>query len=173
MKNMLLKNKKYLRGYTLVEMVVVIAIVGVVSTFLVASFVGSQATWALDASSRELTAILRQAENSAATGRYIDASKVPCLYGVDKASTNQYVLYYKYRTGTDCTSVSARVNIMTYTLRGGATFQSFASPIEYSLPRGDLNGNTVITLADAPAASLNVCISQSGMVVGGITQVCP
>ena len=172
---MISENKKKSRGYTLVEMMVVIAIVGVFSAFVISSFSGSQATWALDTSSRELVAIIRQAQNNAVTGRYLQAGEIPCRYGVAKVSANQYKLYYKYRLPSDpsdCSVVSSS-DIMTYTLRGGATFQSFPSSAEYSLPRGDIGSGMTITLQDAPATALNVCVSNNGMVIGGTTQVCP
>lgn len=95
------KNKKlhlYAKpGFTLVEIMMVVIIIGIMSATSFLFFENSRATVNLDISQRHLAAAIKLAQSYAIQGRtqiVNDEQKLPCGYGVYFFSKNEFAIFY-------------------------------------------------------------------------------
>ena len=91
-----MKNKK---GFTFIELMVVIAIIGIMTAVILVSQQDTKNARTVQTAGRNLTATIRELQNNAVTGKQIvDASstKVICGYGIIVSGGNSYDLFYNY-----------------------------------------------------------------------------
>jgi type II secretion system protein H len=164
----MLTTKKTRAGFTLIEVMIVVAIIGITSAAVFVSLSASRSTRGLDRASREVMASLREAQNYALSGRSANISDNNTYFGLQISSA------------TDYSVTSSTSTISSYTLKDGVTFSSGATTIEFTLPRGDvrqggapLAGSYRISLTKG-GSSLYVCLYPTGrMVENGPNSTCP
>lgn len=94
---------KYYRAVTLIEMMTVIAIIGIITSVTIVSFQSGRADSRLRAAQREVAATIKLAQGYALQGK-TQAGEVPCGYGFRFTDTDSYEIFYNLLTGyTDCT----------------------------------------------------------------------
>lgn len=155
-------------GFTLIEVVIVVAIIGITSTVVFVSISASRATRGLDRGSREVMAALREAQNYALSGRSATISENNTFFGLQISSA------------TDYNVVSSSGTISTYTLKDGVTFTSGNTTIEFALPRGDVRqggtplvGSYRISVTKG-GSSRYACVYSTGRIVdNGLNSTCP
>jgi prepilin-type N-terminal cleavage/methylation domain-containing protein len=155
-------------GFTLVEIIIVVAIIGIASTMVFSSFAEQRGARTIDRAAREVVAALREAQNYTLTGRAGTINENNTYYGIQIASA----------TGYNLTSSSGI--LASYTLKGGVTFTSGATTIAFILPRGDvLQGGASfvgayrIDLSNG-TNSRYICVYSMGRVVdNGANAACP
>jgi prepilin-type N-terminal cleavage/methylation domain-containing protein len=167
-KHMIVKQK----GFTLIEILVVITIIAIAATITLASLGNGRAQRDLETGARELVSIIREAQNDALTGKQLVAGTDPCQYRVSwNGSTYTFTYWYKNASGA-CSQSSP---IMTRSLRPGASF-SGSSSVSFFLPHAvtDIPGSTPRSaVATKGGASHVVCVYQNGRIIDQVGAGCP
>lgn len=155
------------RGFTLIEVIIVVAIIGIVSAMILVSFSGQRQTRNMERAANEALAALREAQNYALSGRAGTISENNSYYGVNFTAGAAYSL------------VSSSGTIASYSLKNGVTV-SAASSVRFVLPRGEvyiggsaLSGSHRITLVNG-SASRYLCVYATGRIIdNGTNSTCP
>jgi prepilin-type N-terminal cleavage/methylation domain-containing protein len=158
------------RGMTLIEMIVVVALVGIMSSVTVVLMAGSRTDRALDAAAREVAALVREVQNYALTGRQVSDVNVACLYGMKAVNATQYQVFYQYREADKtCTdALSDDTEYFSRVLPHGVEFSDPAFSVQYALPHAALGGTPKITLSKAGSSGdrrAAVCLYGNGDVI--------
>lgn len=88
------------------ELMIVIAVIGIMTGVAFVSLGGSKAVKQVEVSARQLAAAIRQAQNYALSGRQdlANATRKVCGYGVyfKNTANNQYKIFYNYTINDSC-----------------------------------------------------------------------
>ncbi len=147
------------RGFTLIEIIVVIAIIGILSTFVFSSFGKTSDIKVLETAARELTATLRKAQTDALNGVGGVSGEALCGHRVSNSGTriNTAVLLRSCSNPTVTTTSS-------YNLSSGVSFGS-AWTVEFSVPHGTIvSGSTAVIQLTRNGESIYVCVKSSGVI---------
>lgn len=141
--------KKNLRAFTLIEVMVVMAIISVMSGMVIVSLTDSRVKRELETNAREFAGVVREAQNYALTGKQLIPDTTPTSYGIQWTdSAPNYSLLYN------------GVSFSNYTLKNGVTFSSGGN-LSFSLPHANFNGSTSVKFTKK-AIYHTVCISSDG-----------
>ncbi len=142
MKNL---NKK---GFSLLEILVVISIIGIMTGAMVSSLGQSKNQQALKSAASEVVAAIRETQNYALTGKNAGGS------------CNNYTFTYSGNSYNVSNGSGCGIND-SYQLRNNVTFNN-SSSITFTAPHGNTAGATIILSNDSH--SINICISDTGMI---------
>jgi prepilin-type N-terminal cleavage/methylation domain-containing protein len=171
------------RGFTLIEMMIVIAIVGILSAMTLVSFSGKRSERGIDRASHTLAAALREAQSYAQTGRTTTIVQDNCSYRL-QISVTAYVVVNTFRLAGDppgtCTGVGT---VASYRLTDGVVVSSGSVTIGFNIPRGEVTRNGVLLSSSTPSyaridlatgsLARYVCIYPTGRVVeNGSSSTC-
>lgn len=162
---MIQKNRS---GFTLIEIMLVVAIVGITTATVFVSLSGSRSTRGLDRASREVSAALREAQNYALSGRSTAISENNTFFGLQISSPTAYSV------------VSSSGTVGSYTLKDGAVFTSGTTTLSFTLPRGDvlvggspLAGSYLVGISKGGSARY-ICLYSTGRIIeNGPSGTCP
>jgi prepilin-type N-terminal cleavage/methylation domain-containing protein len=155
------------RGFTLVELMVVMAMTAIMISVTIVSLSGSRDRKVVEGEARKFAAVVREAQNYALTGKQFISGRVTCRVGIsDIASLDEtYDVSYTYRSGADCTAAPSSAVFVTNTLSSGVTFSSTTSAFNFSVPRGETGlGSTLQVQLNKGSATYSVCIYRTGRV---------
>ena len=160
-----MKNKK---GLTLLELIVVVAIIGIMSSVIFISMSQSKSRTALEQASREVAAAIRETQNYALTGKVLASNPddLPFRY-IFMGNGSTYRVRYMYNSG----GIPGTRTYATYELKNGVSMSN--TTIYYAVPHATKEvGSSSVTLSKAGASSYYVCICLSGKVVENGTTSC-
>ena len=170
------------KGFTLIEIMLVMAIIGVMSAMVFSSLRSGKEQKEVEGQARRVAAAIREIQNYALTGKQI-SGQVPCRFGVMSLSigNTQLVLRESHRTGASCSAgASADANIpgMTVVLANGVRFTAdLNASFFFTVPRGELNPNgnaTPISLRlGKGSTTYSVCVYPGGQVKDVAGAACP
>lgn len=171
------QTKKSLKAFTLVEIVVVVAIVGIMSALLFVNLSSNQATRAVETNTREFVGVVREAQNHALSGKQLVIGTDPCRYeinwgGVNGTTNKSYNLKYWYKNASGTCNQSSV--FATYSLKPGVTFSSGAS-FYFTLPHATLDfasGSRVAIFMKA-SATHSACVYFNGRITDQVSASCP
>jgi len=145
-----MKDKK--NGFTLIELILVIAIIGIMSVATIVSLQGGKVKKDLESSAREVSAAIRESQNSALTGKIASESCKRYYFSYTSSSVNYTV------GGSGCPEIQ-------YKLKNGVTFASGGS-FSFEVPFGTLStsGNVSIQLRKN-GESYYICVGPSGSIL--------
>jgi type II secretory pathway pseudopilin PulG len=159
-----IKNKK---GMSLIELVVLIAVIGIMSSISVSSLVNSKRNTELEVASEELVAVLREAQNYALTGKNIVPGCSNYRVNLTNASSNFSLRTYTTPGG----SVLCPVMNSNYVFKSGVISSSPTGAVNFMAPHGAVTITTgsvsgtwhVITLSKS-GNSYYVCLNTAGLI---------
>jgi len=157
-------------GVTLIEMVVVIAILGIMASVTTISFGTSKNKNILEVNARELTTVIRMAQNYTLSGRQ-SGTGTTCGYGVRSISAGQYVVdIYKYSSGS-CAYDSV---LETYTFKQGVQFDasSINKTVSFEIPYGNVSAGVTFDLV-RDGSHHYVCVTDKGVIRDSAISTCP
>ena len=129
-------RQKNPRAFTLIEVMVVLAIIGIMTVLVVTSLGNGRVQRELETNAREFAAVVREAQNYALTGKQFVAGTTPCFFSVSGGGAG-YTLTYGYKNvGTGACSETSPVN---YALKNGVTFSGAVDTVPFTLPHATLD----------------------------------
>lgn len=165
-----MKQNKNFQGFTLIEVVIVVAIILIMTAVLLASLVDNKDDRELSVAMREVASGLRQAQNYALTGKILDGLR-PCQYSFVTAG-NTYRLqvegYDPTVVGNSCSNGTVTFNDPTITVSKGIAISP--KSLLFAVPSGRITALSspttfpqAITLNKGGTAYL-ICIHASGRI---------
>ena len=157
---------KYHSGFSLIELLIVIAIVGVMTSVFLVSFISSRDARAVRSIAREVSAAVRMAQSYALAGRYTDEQKIPCRFIFTPRGNRYDVRYVYHRPRQSCSLANMEV-ILTKSIRNGVRVTG--GEVAFTVPHAALSGggSATITISRGDAQQ-RICINA----VGRITEQC-
>ncbi len=159
------------RGFSLVEVMTVIAFIGIMVAITFVSFSGKRDETALNVATREVATSVRLAQNNALSGvKELGNDSGLCRHiarGIDSSSYEISVRQLR-SGGIDCSKSSDTIDasLNRYVLSSGVTFYLPSWTVSFGVPRGEVlestNQNIVLQKNGKYSA---VCVLTSGIVV--------
>jgi len=138
---------------------VVIAIISIMTSISIVAFANSKRTTALETASREVMAVLREAQNYALSGKNIDST---CA---------SYNVLAVNSTGSYFLKNNCALNY-NFVLKNGVTFSS-GGVISFLSPHGKLNGGGNKFVITNGTNSYAICVNNAGLITRKSGSVCP
>lgn len=168
------KTKHFFRGFTLLEILVVIAVIGIVSSVILMSTGNARTEREVSSASQDVVGLLREAQQYALTGKQFVNSTDPCQFRVtwNSGSASLTTTYYYKGSNGVC---DQSVTVSTFNLQGGVVFAN-SGVVDFSLPHGRpsfATPNVALQLSKAGVSGV-ACVYQSGLVKNALgTTNCP
>jgi len=161
--NLKIKNRS---GVTLIELLIVIALIGIMSAVTIAFLGSGKNQKELESSAREVVAALREAQNLALTGKIMETNKFPCSYVFQAVSGgSDYSIKYTYHeSGQDCSKSKFSGDYAMYTLKNGVKFSTAQPNIIFSVPHATLEDNYPFVIKKG-ADFFSICLCATGKIV--------
>lgn len=150
------KNKKYASGFSIVELIVIMAIIGIMSSVVIVNMRSTDNISRTMAAQREVTSAIRLVQNYALQGKTQPngaAIQAPCGYGIVVLDATHYRLFYNFfQSGggrTDCGSQNNNSNYRTYNVGSfgkSAVLSDNTLPTRVSFDPTSLNKSIFFTL---------------------------
>jgi len=157
-------------GVTLIEMVVVIAILGITASVTMISFGTSRNKNLVEINARELATVIRTAQNYTLSGRQ-SGTGTTCGYEVRSISATQYQMnFYHVEPGGTCVSDGI---LDTYTLKQNVEFteSSVGIFVSFRMPYGDVSANATFDLSK-DGSHHYVCVTDNGEIRDSTAPTC-
>lgn len=162
------KKNKVVRAFTLAELLIVLAIIGITTTVLLTDWSGNRTIQYLDNGAREVEAVIRGAQNAALSGVQVSATDRPCGYQITWAGSS-YTVTYRYKDGAGVCNQSSQLS--SHGLTNGVAFDS-GSNFEFTLPYGTVAADQTILLIKQGVYHA-VCVYTSGRIITTPGSTCP
>ena len=118
-------------GFSLVEVLVVIAFIGIMTGVLFVSLSGKRTETSLKSAAREVAAAVRTAQNSALTGvkTGVPDGRSLCRYEIKNTNASRYEILLHYSNGGNCNRQSS---LGVFSLKNGVSFSGGNAKAHYS-----------------------------------------
>ncbi|MFZ2300030.1 MAG: prepilin-type N-terminal cleavage/methylation domain-containing protein [Candidatus Moraniibacteriota bacterium] len=157
------------RAFTLIEVMVVIAIISILTGVVIASLGKGRVQRELETNAREFASVVREAQNYALTGKQI-AGNTACAFYV-RWSASAYALEYTYKNGSEnCTATPTPIATRTHTLKYGVTFAN-QGIVAFALPWANTSAQQVNF--QKLTSRHSVCVSDAGKISDQAGTICP
>ena len=130
-----MKIKKLQQGFSLPELLVAIAIVGLISTITVVNFRAGQKKDVLNFAADELASNLRGVQVSALSGELVNGEEPRGGYGMNFVSGQNSYTYFANADNVDYVFGEDDAEIRTYNLPQGVTLDSSNLDVVFKQPR--------------------------------------
>jgi prepilin-type N-terminal cleavage/methylation domain-containing protein len=158
------------KGFTLIEVMVVLTIITIVSTVFLVDWTSGRVNRQVGNEAREVETLIREAQNYALTGSQAVAGTEPCRFQVTWGGAN-YGLTYWYKDGSgNCTQTRT---MKSFTLSDGVVF-SATSSFYFTLPHAELSflGPSQAIVMSKASSFQTVCVFQGGLINSRIGSTC-
>jgi prepilin-type N-terminal cleavage/methylation domain-containing protein len=161
--------RKNSRAFTLIEVVIVLAIVGITTAVIIASLGNQRTKKELETNAREFASVLREAQNNALTGKQLNTATVTCRFDVSWNGVAYSHSAIVQNAGGTCTGASTVV--ASYSLKQGVSFSN-AGTATFYLPWA-FTPNALQVVFTKSGIFHTVCLGVSGTVTDVAGNVCP
>jgi len=149
----------YKKAVTFIELVIVIAIIGIMAGVLLVSLVNGRADKALEVAAREVAATIREAQNYALSGKGAGTGCNTYTFSYNDGADNNE---YSVSNGGACSINN------NYKLKNGVIF-SGAGSFSFSVPHGIIAGVVLDNPEDIELTKsskvIHVCVYSSGKII--------
>lgn len=152
------KNSKNKKGFSLIELMITVAIMAIMSTITLVSMNKGRELWAVQTAAGEVAATVREAQNYALTGKGLKNKTASCVFRF------RWVIDYPNYFMEDCKDQS-------YVLKNGVIFSNDGN-IDFGVPLSILPGLTRTITVKKGVSTYNVCVYASG-VIRETADICP
>lgn len=167
-KNFLSTRSKVSAGFTLIELVIVMAIVGIMASVIMASLTDGRTKKSVETNAHEFASALREAQNYALSGKQIGGNDV-CKFSLGWIDGSTYSLGY---IPGGCAAASP-TSIVNYSLKNGVTLNNFGT-IYFSVPFGVVSpSSTLQVIFTKSSFTYFVCIYGNGKILETADSSCP
>jgi len=154
------KNSKNKKGFSFIELMITIAIMGIMTTITLVSMNKGRELWAVKTAAREVAATVRETQNNALTGKDLKDQTISCVFTFRwQADSSNYFM-------EGCKTQS-------YVLKNGVTFGSPSGSINFEVPFSMLSGPTRTITVKKGVSAYNVCVYVSGAIKETADTICP
>jgi prepilin-type N-terminal cleavage/methylation domain-containing protein len=159
------KTKK---GFTLLELMVVIAIMSIMSTLVIVSLAKSKNDRDVEAAGREVAAALREAQNDALTGKS-GTNQYPCSVTFQVTGGGSgYRLLYNYNSSPGQSDCGAAFQwIYNKALSSGVSISPGSGNTVFSVPHGTFSSGTTGYTLNKGSSQYDVNVSGIGVITDG------
>lgn len=167
---MLAIRKNNFRAFTLIEMLVVMAIVGIMTAVVVVSFGSGRTEKELETNAREFASAVREAQNYALTGKQAVEGGSACAFSVTWTDSSTYKLGSTPSGSCEATPTS----LVNYSLKNGVTMNNFGT-ISFKLPwAAVVSGGGSQVIFSKSSGTYSVCINTEGKITDQVgSSSCP
>lgn len=168
------KSSKFKSGFTLMELMVVVAIIGIMTAVTIVSLNRGKTEKQLEVAAREVAGAIREAQSNALNGKVLDPTKIPCKFFFARNTTflqNQYKINYYWNNGIDengdgnkCNDNEDIKTVYLASLKNGVNFVNEGCWVFFSLPFGEMEvssscygGNRIRLTKDGSFYYVYVC----------------
>jgi type II secretion system protein H len=144
-----MKKNKTKKGFTLLEIMVVVSIIAIMTGIMIISLNQSKNRQALKTSAGEVVAAIRETQNYALTGKSAGGS---CNNYYFQFSGQNYTVY----NGNGSCGISD-----SYVLSESVNFNG-SGTITFTAPHGNTSGTTIVLSRGGD--NINICVSDTGMI---------
>lgn len=177
--------KRKQQAYTLIEVMVVIAIIGLLSAIILTAMSRDKARMQIESVSREFSARVRAIQNDALTGKYV-GNNIACGYIVDvDVAAGSYRFSRTLNTTCSTTGLNlcldGKTPMNTVTLQGGVSV-SGPTGVCFTIPFGkaktisgvDIGATQKYTFSKAGSShTRSVCVGTTGDITEVTGSTCP
>lgn len=158
-------------GFTLIEVLIAMAIMGIMAGIIAVSLGNGRIERELEANAREFTGVVREAQNYALTGKQAIVGTDPCRFRISWSGSSYTLTYWFKDTGEVCNQNSV---MATYTLKNGVVFSN-ADAFYFTLPHATLDFAAVSKEVILNKQSINhvVCVYATGRISDQLGIICP
>lgn len=154
-----LAKKTNYRAFSLIELLVVVAIIGIMTSIVLVSTNSSKNRKDVETAAFFVSSIVREAQTRALTGKQHTANTTPCSYRITWGGS-QITSAYIYKVGGGSCGSSSTINSVT--LPSGVMFSGSGS-VDFVLPHGSVASAQVLTLQKGSVTQV-VCIQTNGRI---------
>ena len=163
-------------GFSLVEVLVVIAFIGIMTGVLFVSLSGKRTETSLKSAAREVAAAVRTTQNNALTGvkTGVPNGRSLCRYDIERTSVSTYEIFVRYsqNNGSCPGNNNDRSSLGRFSLKNGVSFSGGNWSVLFGVPRGDvLSGSQSAIGLTKSGSSFSVCVPSSGSITEKVS--CP
>jgi len=146
-------------GFTLVEVMVVVALMGIMAALSIVSLGSGRIERELEANAREFVAVVREAQNYALTGKQVEGNTA-CSFSVDwTAASSTYSVGYTPSGNCGASPTS----IASYALKNGVEFSN-SGTVSFDLPWAKTGGGQANFSKSSSSKTYSVCVGVDGKV---------
>ncbi len=170
------------KGYTLVEVLVVIAIIGIASAITLASVSGGRVKKQVEGDARRLAGALREVQNNALAGERMEMNRISCSFSFapSVATATTILSTYQYRNGATCAATLSAA-LPVFQLTPGVSISAANAGVSFMVPWGQAwDGlmtaplvNTVQYILVKSGVTWSVCIYPEGRIEEAAGAICP
>lgn len=157
-------NCRNLTGFTLIEMLVVISIIGMLSALTMVNYKERENKSRTEAQAQKFASILKQAQSMALAGETVEGVR-PTGFGIYIINSTSYVLFADMN-GNMVRDLPTDNDIQIYTLTNNVTMSSLLTNIVFNLPtgKGNITGRTVSFLFNSVCKQVVLIDSANGQI---------
>lgn len=139
----------YNKGFTLIEVLAAMAIISILSSFVIVSFGNAKTERRVEGEARRFSSVLRKMQNDSLTGKNPGAG-VPCAFYTGSSSVGNASISMSYimRSSGSCSNGTTVQVLPSHDLGFGVTLTVANTGVRFVVPHGEVwtgNGSSKLT----------------------------